>query len=289
MSCPDTRFLEKADSAILVVLLHGYAECSTQLDGICSRVVERELPNADILMPAMPYSYFASTRPLKDVVSHLGQTLDKYWVEREARRGTSYDSVILVGYSMGSVTVRALFAHGWGYDSIVRPEGIREAPRPWAKAVTRVVLLAGVNRGWSTDSPVTLSQRLLYVLGRPLLMIWPFGRPCVLDIRRGAPFLTGMRLDWLKLKAEFPDELTFPLVVQLLGTQDDIVSPNDNLDFFTGFDFFYIEVPESGHYDVVDVTPGRTVHNGRDIGEARREAIALALTGSVAGLLRIYP
>jgi pimeloyl-ACP methyl ester carboxylesterase len=288
MKYPDHRFVSKSDSNLLVFVLHGYADSATQMDDVCSRVIERELPNADILIPAMPYAFFASTRPLTEAVIHLAQMLDTYWKKRIADQGKCYDSVMLVGYSMGSITVRALFAHGWGYNSLAQSKGVgpKEEPRPWAKAVTRVVLLAGVNRGWSADSPVSLSQRILFALGNPLLAVWPFGRPCVLDIRRGAPFLTAMRLDWLRLKANFPADINFPPVIQLLGTQDDIVNPNDNLDFFTGHDFFYIEVPGSGHFDILDLTPGRTFLSGRDIGEARREAIALAVTGSADALKR---
>jgi hypothetical protein len=48
------------------------------------------------------------------------------------------------------------------------------------------------------------------------------------------------------------------VTVQLLGTIDDLVSPDDNIDLVSGKDFVYLEVPESGHRNVIDMdTPMR--------------------------------
>ena len=43
------------------------------------------------------------------------------------------------------------------------------------------------------------------------------------------------------------------LTIQLLGTQDDIVSPKDNIDFVTGKKFRYIDVPDSNHSNIIEL------------------------------------
>jgi hypothetical protein len=42
-------------------------------------------------------------------------------------------------------------------------------------------------------------------------------------------------------------------VVQLLGTKDDLVAPEDNIDLVTGQDFIYLEMPDCGHNTVVEM------------------------------------
>src|SRR5262249_30571849 len=63
------------------------------------------------------------------------------------------------------------------------------------------------------------------------------------------------------------------LVVQLLGTVDDLVSPDDNLDLVTGSAFVYLDVPQSGHVNVIQM-------DSSDAGTIRRDRFVLALTGS---------
>jgi hypothetical protein len=41
------------------------------------------------------------------------------------------------------------------------------------------------------------------------------------------------------------------LVVQLLGSQDDLVAPEDNVDLISGGDFLYPDVPYSGHASII--------------------------------------
>lgn len=60
-------------------------------------------------------------------------------------------------------------------------------------------------------------------------------RVAILQIRRGAPFLGGLRLQWLALQKRAATEKSeMAMVVQLLGTVDDLVAPEDNLDLVTG-------------------------------------------------------
>ena len=67
------------------------------------------------------------------------------------------------------------------------------------------------------------------------------------------------------------------MVVQLLGTVDDLVAPADNLDLVTGGEFVYLDVKHSGHVNVIDM-------DSSTAGEARRTAFCLAVKGSLAQL-----
>ena len=60
------------------------------------------------------------------------------------------------------------------------------------------------------------------------------------------------------------------MTIQLLGTQDDIISPDDNIDLVTGSNFIYLEVPGSDHMNVVNMRED-------GIGEKRREVFEKAL------------
>ena len=83
------------------------------------------------------------------------------------------------------------------------------------------------------------------------------GRLTIFAIRKGAPFLIQTRLQWLALmRRDKPPQLT---LVQLLGTVDDLVAPDDTIDYAVDFEregsFFLLEVPETGHYNAVDMAP----------------------------------
>ncbi len=81
------------------------------------------------------------------------------------------------------------------------------------------------------------------------LMRLIFLQPTIMSALRGSPYLTRMRLDWLEIHLERP----MPLTVQLLGSTDDLVSPEDNIHSATGSDFRYLDIPRSGHVTVTDM------------------------------------
>jgi hypothetical protein len=68
-------------------------------------------------------------------------------------------------------------------------------------------------------------------------------------VHRGSPFITNLRLQWLALRRWKIQQGLQPieaLTVQLLGTVDDLVPPDDNLDLVTGKNFVYRTMPFSG-------------------------------------------
>src|SRR5215207_1511886 len=77
------------------------------------------------------------------------------------------------------------------------------------------------------------------------------------------------------------------IVVQLLGTSDDSVSPDDNIDYAVGFalnpgdrSFFYLEVPGTDHRGAIAMTPPPTSKKKEELStpEARGERLQFALT-----------
>jgi hypothetical protein len=112
------------------------------------------------------------------------------------------------------------------------------------------VLLAGMNRGWTVSSAMdwltSLQWGFAQLIGETLFR----GRPTIFAIRRGAPFLVQTRLQWLALMSTDYGPRPNLLAVQLLGSGDDQVSPDDNVDYSVDLvgspgerSYFYVEVP----------------------------------------------
>lgn len=253
----------------LVVVLHGCTWTSgrraEQLRDVID-AVRQAVPSADVLAPLLPIEFW-SLQDADNVVTQVLAEVDAVWKKRAAT-GVTYQHVMLVGFSFGSVLIRQVYciAAGAQEDASINPE----AARPWARAVRRIVLLAGVNRGWTTDSPVTRIESFANSVGTAIGHLLP-RKPTIFALRRGAPFLTRMRLQWVALESS---DTPPPVTVQLLGTRDDIVSPDDNLDLATGSRFVYIEVPQSAHFDVVDMGQADEVQR------TRRRCFTLALVGT---------
>ena len=130
-------------------------------------------------------------------------------------------------------------------------EGSLSSEKPWFRSIKRIILLAGMNRGWRVDHhlsiPRAIGMKIGCVYGDFLLNLTG-KRPIVFHSRRGAAFLTDLRLQWLALQRHMDDmRREKPITVQLLGTVDDLVAPDDNVD--------------SGHWtrlrltDVVQISP----------------------------------
>jgi hypothetical protein len=238
----------KSPGDCLVVLLHGCTWGSgrrrTQLAPVLAAVRE-SLPAADILLPFMPIEFW-SLDDADEIAEDVMAEIDDVW-NRQTCAGRTYRRVVMIGFSFGSVLLRQVFCRAAG----ARADASIDAAsaRQWAQQVERLILLAGLNRGWTVDSPVTRIESFFNNIGTAIGHLLP-RKPTLFAIRRGAPFLTRTRLQWLALERE---ALTPPLTVQLLGTRDDIVSPVDNIDLATGGRFVYLEVPESGHFDVIQM------------------------------------
>jgi pimeloyl-ACP methyl ester carboxylesterase len=237
----------------LVILLHAYTRGPESLTHV-ENEIRRSLESVEILKPALPLSRLSTARP-DAIVASLLQTVDHHW------ETGGYDRIILVGHSAGALLARKLYIAACGSHEMAPLEqellsGCAR-PRAWAAHVERLVLLAGMNNGWSIDYHMSLSRALQYSVGVVFAQVLYLLRrrwPVIFQIRRGAPFLTELRIQWLLMRRDAEARgIGQALVVQLLGTVDDLVSPQDNMDLVTGRDFFFLDVPGSGHASVLEM------------------------------------
>jgi pimeloyl-ACP methyl ester carboxylesterase len=252
----------------LVVVVHGYRGATKRMAAVCETIREAR-PDADIYAPALPLGKWRlGCQKAETIVADLIETIDGLVAERR-QSGSHYKNITLVGHSFGAVLARKIAIIAYGEQSLnggrpapFEPEfqAFRQ-PRTWAMSIKRIVLLAGMNRGWSVSSAMdwitTARWSVMQLFGETVLR----RKPTLFAIRKGAPFLVQTRLQWLALMS--PDYGPRPdiVVVQLLGTGDDQVSPDDNVDYSVDLfgaqdrqSYFYIEVRNSNHGNVIDMT-----------------------------------
>jgi pimeloyl-ACP methyl ester carboxylesterase len=257
-ACPDSIWRPApSGSRQLAVFLHAFNSAPETLVPAIENFLAERGPS-DVLAPRLALKITSRT-PIEDIVARLVLCMDQVW---QQRGDTGYESIILVGHSVGSLLARKLYLVGMGAlpQAPLEPEllqALRNAgaddtwPRRWAEETDRLVLFAGINRGWYVSHHMGLQRsfevstglaanRVLQAIGMD-----PF---TVMSARQGSPFITNLRLQWL---ARAQRTAVLPQVVQLLGTRDDLVPPDRNIDEITGKDFFYYEVPQSGHGDVI--------------------------------------
>lgn len=242
----------------LILVLHGMRGGRESVAGVVE-VATRKHPDADVLVPIMHHADWVSFYPLTKTVADLHNLLDRYWREE-------YTELVVIGHSTGGPLARWLYLAG------------SDAKTRWADAMVergRIIMLGGMNRGWQISHHLSIKHAVLWSLGALVGHLMAlFGSTLALfDLRRGSPFLTRMRFEWLA----HAKRARMPLVVQLLGTVDDIVGPEDAIDLVTGANFRYLDVPFSGHLTVLDMD-STFAH-----GPARAKVLETAL-GDEAGI-----
>lgn len=236
----------------LILVLHGMRGSRKSVASVVD-AAKRKHPDADLLVPIMQHGYWVSFYPLSKTVGDLQILLNRYWREQ-------YTELVVIGHSTGGPLARALYLAG------ARTEAA------WAQAMAergRIIMLAGMNRGWQISHHLSIKHAALWSVGALAgHLIALFGPTVALfDLRRGSPFLTRIRFEWLALA----QRTRMPLVVQLLGTIDDMVGPEDAIDLVTGANFRYLDVPFSGHLTVLDMDPAS------EHGRARSRVLETAL------------
>jgi pimeloyl-ACP methyl ester carboxylesterase len=253
---------------VLVVLLHAYNNTPKNLQRV-AEVVREQYESSDIYVPKLPVHLFSWADPDRIAIGIVEALTNLPGID-------NYESIILIGHSLGAVLARKVWVLALG----ATPEAVFDETRTrkWAHNIKRIILLAALSRGWMISSALDPFARLGWTLGT----IWGhacrhvLGRdPVIFGFRRGAPFLTTVRLQCLLAAAELGKQgKQAPLTIQLLGTSDDYVAPTDNLDLATGQDFYYIEVTEVTHGEIVRLDKADTLQSFR-----------LALTGSAESLM----
>jgi hypothetical protein len=240
-------FFPLQGAQVLVVLLHAYRRTPKSLQRV-AEVVREEYERSDIYAPKLPVDLFSWSD-----ADEIALSIVDYLAGRPEIN--SYRSIILVGHSLGAVIARKVWALAHGATSVATVD--LGAARKWANIIDRIVLLAAINRGWMISSALDPLARLLWTLGTAWGNICRHvlrREPIIFAFRRGAPFLTAVRLQCLAVASALLDSL--PITVQLLGTADDYVAPTDNLDLATGQEFYYMEVAEATHGGIIDLDEG---------------------------------
>ncbi len=274
----------------LVVLLHAYNSSPDAL-GAVRRAVERSYgPDVETLVPPLDIGLFSTRDP--NLIAHgMIAKIDAAW-DAASARGAPFDAVILVGHSFGALLARKIYVIACGEHprALLEPEIGARAPTPWASQVERIVLLAGMNRGWRVTHHLGILRAAVgtvLVAGARLVCRLTGRRFAIFHIEQGSIFLTQLRLQWLWMRRRARADGTQPggaLTIQLLGTVDDMVSPQDNVDLVSGGDFRYLDVPVSGHADVIEMEDKAPGLDGRSKGALRSAAFDLALRGTPEAL-----
>jgi pimeloyl-ACP methyl ester carboxylesterase len=277
-----------------VLCLHAYTSTPDRLASVM-RAAKAQWPNAKFLCPELPLSLWSTADP-NQIVADLLQVIDE---EVETARSTSnpIENIVLIGHSFGALLARKLYVVACGetvgapFEAPLTAFGSklsdgRLANRSWAPNVSRLVLLAGMNRGWRISHHLSLTKAPLLALGAAVGHVVRLlsGRTLtILTIRRGAEFITQLRVQWIRMRQQHRRLGTSSpggaAAIQLLGSRDDMVAPEDNIDLVSGGDFIYLDVPYSGHADVVEL-------DHPNYGSGRASAFLRGTFASVADLKR---
>ncbi|MCE4548104.1 MULTISPECIES: alpha/beta fold hydrolase [unclassified Caballeronia] len=238
------------ESTSLVVAVHGWTASSTKMQDVRSAVRDA-MPNADLLFPDYPAGLFSSADPI-EITEALVRCIGDAVKARETR-GARYEAIVLIGHSLGALLVRKayVFARGENQD---HSGYLRLAPQAWGASVSRIILLAGTNRGWELRQKARDLSWPKWLAFNTCSQLWHWLRLARLinSVREGAPFVANLRIQWISLLRNRSLSPPVPMTVQLLGTVDDIVDERDNVDIQCGASFVYRSVPETGHANVID-------------------------------------
>ncbi|MGZ8212928.1 MAG: hypothetical protein ACXWTP_00300, partial [Methylosarcina sp.] len=279
----DFVFEKHGKSKDLIILFHAYTSSPEKLNSVkeVCKSIDR-YKNSDILIPRIPASLFSIADPV-EITREILNKVDEVW-----DGNGQYSSIILIGHSLGALLARKLYVYACGKNQGVPFEIAYNKPKLWAGKVERIILLAGMNRGWSISYHMSLLNAVGYTIGSFIgdLIVFtsPFV-PLIFRIKKGSSFITNLRIQWLAMRKE--DNIKVKgagnaLTIQLLGSIDDIVSPEDNLDLVTGSDFFYIDAPNSGHANIIEMDSTKE-------GESRKKAFTEALLMDAKKVKNIHP
>ena len=150
-----SQLTKRGSGRELAVVLHGPHGSPEDMQGV-SKALEERSKDIDILAPILPYGGFFAlvrTTPVEQIVREVVEEIDNALANRERRGdGGAYERLILVGYSCGAVIARkiAIVVHG---ETAGAPfvRDLKGLERTWAGSIERIILLAGMSRGWAPE------------------------------------------------------------------------------------------------------------------------------------------
>lgn len=286
---PNLTYVEpegKPEASVLVVVLHAFTRSRDDMNDV-KEVIRSVYPNADISVPNYNTSTF-SNASLTGTAAQLNDRIQEL-IDRKRESGGDYERIILVGHSIGALLARKVYLYSLG-GSPDHPLGKRgNLPRSWSEKVTRIILLAGMNRGWSKDN-IKGFDRFLVTLGEAISKITGRGR-MVMSVKRGAPFVANLKLEWIRL---VNSGRSMPQVIQLLGDDDTLSPEEDHHELLASPHFVYIPVLGTRHANIVDLLAPENTNVSPEadpeysIRERRKTAFITALTEDIETLRQAY-
>jgi hypothetical protein len=242
----------RAEAKGLTVLVAGVRDPR----GLIRRtaVVARDaMPENDLLIIRLDGALLSNARA-NDVAGQVENLIASQNGRMSAQFGKDYDKITVIGHSVAAMLVRkaVLFAsEGFGIDRSGFEGSVAQIDAPWRKRLDRVVLLAGINGGWSRKTNIWVA------MGAAALNYMGVGQ-FLLDLERGEPFVENLRSEWLELMRE-PHGQHAPDVVQLLGSNDWAVPADNELDLCANVggqpnpNFIFQTMEASSHVSVLDM------------------------------------
>ena len=255
----------------LLIFIHAYRAVSKANKAI-KDLIEKEQSHFDLLTLSHKGTGVRNTSPYK--LSAEIQTRIAHTIKALESEGIVHQEIVIVGYSAGALLARKAFLYGMGeIDDHPMPEVARHNADVWRAILPklRFVLLAGINRGWSYDERPKHMNKIDYVLATIAISIvrkLPLLGRFIMSMERGQPFVANLRVQWIRLLQKLEDKM--PPVIQLLGTEDDVVDRKDNVDVLVCRRFIFIPVYASGHVDVLHF-------DNKRVGEARKQRLVEAI------------
>jgi pimeloyl-ACP methyl ester carboxylesterase len=269
------------DGRRLVVVFHGWLGNARKMNDIveATRDAYSQQPGLDLYVPPLDYAKRLGRKPAAEIVSELLRKMDAICANDR------YEHIVLIGFSMGAVIARRLYLAATDVHNTVpnEPKLSNAGRRPWVNKVERIITLGGLNRGWLASGRLgwyySLVTNFIGFTGH----LWPSEiKPTIFEMRRGAPFIVQTRLQWLALRRSGDKPKPEPLVIQLLGTQDNLVAPDDAVDFAVDRrpddPYFSIELRQTRHDDAFVFSPRRFSDPDGKLGDARRKVFVSVLT-----------
>jgi len=266
-----TLCAEHPEANTLVVVIHGYKGTRTRMESVL-RAIKESQPHADVLCIEFASSTFSNQNPFA-----LAENIQE--VIQQRYRLKHYEHIDLVGHSIGALLARKAYVYGAGsIEDAPYVNGMLVGSRPpkeWVRHVDRIVLLAGMNRGWTREagsSRMGIGTSVLYTVGLAIGKLSNTGQ-LIRQFERGEPFVSNLRLQWLDVAAKAKrgeNGLRPPTVIQLLGDRDDLVSAEDSRDVAVSKDFIWVNVNNTGHASILDLDDPAS-------GAERRQKFQMAL------------
>lgn len=242
----------------LVVFLRGWTKKSV-FSAAYQKHVLSCFQNAEPMTPDLDMGLISSADP-NDLVEQVYRQVDQRLTSDTL---PAIDDIVIVSFSAGTVLARALLLQAWGVPQNAKmPDG--PAPCSWAGKISRIVLTAGVLRGWEITSVTPKLQRILFPIVDATLSLFKILTGIgffIMRLRRGSPYIVNTRLRFQALlQALRKQKKPIPSFVYILGAKDEFISPADalDIDFSTASEFVFLEVPQTSHVEMIDISRPHT-------------------------------